>query len=277
MKHAVSTLALVGICLTTGCAMTRQTVPLQTYSAASVSRVVQPNQSRPVTVTQVVDKRSVSDPAHLFHKFNAYGPTTGSFVAQRPVADIVRDCLLDAMSRAGYSVRDESGPLPIICEIQDFDIKLKMGMWSGEASSELTLKMTINQDVGSGVLWRDTIIGRGKTTPTGFDYGQGYVVKCFTLALDDAVKQFVENEEVLRLTSINHGNNKPQGAAVPIIEGEQKPKAKVATSEKSDSTVQTDKSPAEKLKELKELKDQQLITDEEYETKRKHLVDQIGQ
>lgn len=277
MKHAISTLALVGICLTTGCAMTRQTVPLQAHSSANIGRVVQSNQSRPVTVTQVVDKRSVSDPAHLFHKFNAYGPTTGSFVAQRPVADIVKDCLLDAMSRGGYSVRDESGHLSIICEIQDFDIKLKMGMWSGEASSELTLKMTIKQDGGDDVLWRDTIIGRGKTAPGGFDYGQGYVVKCFTLALDDAVKLFVENEEVLRLTSISQGNNKPQSTAAPIMDGAEKPKAKTATSENSDSTVQTDKTPAEKLKELKELKEQQLLTDEEYEAKRKRLVDQIGQ
>lgn len=38
---------------------------------------------------------------------------------------------------------------------------------------------------------------------------------------------------------------------------------------------QMDKTPAEKLKELKELKDQGILTEEEYETRRKTLVDQL--
>jgi hypothetical protein len=193
MNDKLSALVLVGLSLTTGCAMTRETVPLHTYTVANISRVAHPNQTRPVTVARVVDKRNISDPAYLFHKFNTYGPTTGSFVAQRPIADIVKDCLLDAMNRAGYLINDEADRLSIICEIQDLDIESKTGMWSHEISSELALKLTIMQDGDDRVLWRDTIIGRGRTPRGGFTYGRD-TAKCFSLALDDATRQFVENE-----------------------------------------------------------------------------------
>jgi hypothetical protein len=46
--------------------------------------------------------------------------------------------------------------------------------------------------------------------------------------------------------------------------------------EKAEKIGQMEKTPAEKLKELKELKDQGILTDEEYEAKRQALVDQLG-
>lgn len=45
--------------------------------------------------------------------------------------------------------------------------------------------------------------------------------------------------------------------------------------EGADKIGQMEKSAAEKLKELKELKDEGILTDEEYETKRKALVNQL--
>ena len=46
--------------------------------------------------------------------------------------------------------------------------------------------------------------------------------------------------------------------------------------EKAEKIGQMEKTPAQKLKELKELKDQEILTDEEYEAKRQALVDQLG-
>lgn len=138
------------------------------------------------------DSRHINDPKMIINFVNDYGQTTtGGYLAEKPVAEVIQDALIQGLQSKGIKL-DETSSKIIEGELLDTDTESITGFWSGKLIIKFTVKIFVKDAKSSKVLWRDTYIARGETKCTLG--GIPVIQKAFTSALDDFTSQIVSDD-----------------------------------------------------------------------------------
>jgi hypothetical protein len=144
-----------------------------------------------VLVANVADERAVSDPKIISHLVNGYGQTTsGGYVAEKEITEIVKKGITDALSSAGYTNSDD---VELDAVIHDYEYDTVAGWWSvKKVTSKLDISITLKRN--GEYISKNTVIG--KSTLLSKDMAgkkeQELIVDLFNAALDDSITQIVE-------------------------------------------------------------------------------------
>ena len=86
--------ALLSLALVSGCAISKTSVSIDYVPATTFAATDSDLVNYRISVGEIEDMRRLEDPNVIIHKTNNYGDTTsGAYVAEKPVASIVRDAL----------------------------------------------------------------------------------------------------------------------------------------------------------------------------------------
>ena len=187
--------ALLAVLTLSGCALTIHESPVN-YSYTGQIERADANINRGVAVGTVTDNRTVDRPDIISHLVNGYGQTmSGGYVAEMPIADLVKDGVQDALDAAGYS--DHPEELSMDMTLEDYKYDAVSGFWSVKnITSQLTvgLKMEAN----GTMVAQNTVIGKVKleTEELKGKPDKELVVVLFTRALDDAIAKIMEIVEI---------------------------------------------------------------------------------
>lgn len=196
MKRLISMpLTLVAFTALSGCALTIHESPVN-YSYSKQIEKSADNSVRGATVGEVSDNRTVDRPDIISHLVNGYGQTmSGGYVAEKPVADIVKDGVQEALEAAGYTGRDEE--LVMDLTLEDYKYDAVSGFWSVK---NITSQMTIALKMESQgtLVAQNTVIGKVKieTEELKGKPDKELVVLLFARALDDAIEKIMEIVEI---------------------------------------------------------------------------------
>ena len=142
------------------------------------------------------DSRHINDPQMIINITNLHGQTTsGCYMAEKPVADIVKDALIQGLKSKGIRF-DKSSSKIIEGNLLDLDTEFITGFWSGKLAIKFTVKIFVKDATTSEVLWRDTYIAKGETKSTLG--GIPVVQRAFTAALDDFTSKIVSDNLFLK-------------------------------------------------------------------------------
>jgi hypothetical protein len=181
-------LALLAIPLLMGCAFSRTEMKVNYAFAGQAAGAGFRNAS--LAVGRFDDRRGETDPRFLVHKRNQYGTTSGGYLAEKPVAEIVAEGVRQALERAGYAVNE--GNLELGGAIESFRSDAEMGFWTGTLKTELAIKFVLRDKSKGRSLWNETFTGRGRAE-AAFG-GTDTVRQVFVQALDDALSQLAASD-----------------------------------------------------------------------------------
>ncbi len=148
--------------------------------------------SRGIVVGTVVDNRTVDRPDIITHLVNGYGMTTsGGYIAEEPVSEIVKNGVQQALDAAGYSDRGQE--LTMNLTLEEYEYDAVSGFWNVKnITAQMTVALRIESD---GVLVaQNTVIGRVKleTDEIKGKQTKELIVDLFSGALDDTVFKIME-------------------------------------------------------------------------------------
>ena len=143
MKRVV--LAVVSAWMCTACAIIPEQVNVN-YTpdpAVAVNNVP----GSPEVQLQVTDDRSAESPNWIADKKNGYGMRMASVVAQRPVSDLVKDAVMQALSARG--VRVGQGPTAVSLDVTRFDSVYQNRFFSVGAIGTATILVQVKRADGN--------------------------------------------------------------------------------------------------------------------------------
>lgn len=182
--------------LATGCAFSKTKTHV-----SFLPRVSQPLASSAKASLEVADfkdSRPVGDKTFLVHKKNGYGQTTsGAFVAQKPIADIFRDGVVESLKKNNFQLPASSGKYVLNGEIQDFDFDVITGFWKASVKPKLQVRFDLMEKSTGNSVWRDSYIGRA-TIETAWGTSET-IVQLFNESANDAVRQLVSDESFRKI------------------------------------------------------------------------------
>jgi len=183
---------LAALSMLGACAFTRDEVAVNYAYKGPAPAALTAEQRKLISSAEVTDRRGSEDPRLIINKFNAYGPTEGSWVAEKPIVDIVRGALLDGFRAAG--IRTDGGPGQPTLRTQVLELRPEVlrGFWTGTLNMRLQLRVELVDPSSGRVLWNDTFFGQ--SSRSGLVILEDKVVaEMFGATLDDAVRQVVES------------------------------------------------------------------------------------
>ncbi len=116
--------------------------------------------------------------------------TTGGWQAEKPLAEIVRDGVEQALTAAKGSIRPDSD-IEITGQLMDFSSEAIMGVWRGELNARLLLKFQLSRLAEGEVIWNDTYLGSASVDSGGAE-------GMFRAALDSALKQLMSDKHFIQ-------------------------------------------------------------------------------
>ena len=112
-------------------------------------------------IVQLKDGRGVEDPNIIVHKKNGYGQTTsGTYVAEKPIAEVVTSAVVEALDQLNYKVSPE-GKFKLSGRINSVDRKDFPGLLDDSIQFSLDVSLQITTRGGDPV-WSENFIGNGK-------------------------------------------------------------------------------------------------------------------
>jgi hypothetical protein len=173
-----------------GCAFTVDQVPINFEFQETINHGIEC--SKTTSIGAITDTRPVDDPNLIVHKTNMHGyTTTGGYKAEKPLAEIIRDGLVQGFAAADLPVSGEHGDYTLRGEFMDYGYHIIMGLFDGKLNSRLTVRFTLVDNARDKIVWRDTFIGRATIT-------KGHLVRDpFSLALTDLIRQVCSDELLL--------------------------------------------------------------------------------
>ena len=181
-------LAMV-LALTSGCAFS--TTKTQVNFSPSYAQPLASSGQPAVDVAEFKDSRPVNEPTVLLHKANAYGPTSGAFVAQRAVGEILRDGVIDGLKKNRFEVMPGSAKYELRGDVQEFNFDSISGVWTAKVKPRLQVRFELIDKTSGTSVWRDTFIGRGNVESA---WGSSEMVaRLFTLGAEDVVRQLISD------------------------------------------------------------------------------------
>jgi ABC-type uncharacterized transport system auxiliary subunit len=180
---------LLGV-LATGCAFSK--TPVTVNFAPTVQQPLTAAASSTLQVGKVKDSRPINDPAVLVQKRNGYGQvTSGSYVAQKPIAELFRDGLASALNANGFKPGSGASKYEIRGDVQEFDFDVITGFWTAEVKPKLIVRFELVELATSKPVWRETYVGRHTAKTAWGD--STFMVEMFNQAAENAVKQLLED------------------------------------------------------------------------------------
>ena len=145
-----------------------------------------------VNVEDFSDSRGTSNPRLIMNMKNLNGhTTTGGWQAEKPLAEIVRDGVIQALTTAGATIQSGSN-IDLSGQLQDFTSEIIMGAWDSELRGKLTFKLQLKQAGSGTVLWKDTIIATGAVN------GKVGAPALFRETLDNALKGLMSDNTFIQ-------------------------------------------------------------------------------
>jgi hypothetical protein len=143
-----------------GCAFTTTEIKID-YSPSQYTKITEAKKT--IEVKPFKDTRGV-DPNLIAQKYNQYGKTTGKYVSDRVVADIVTDAVKNLLSNLNYRLLKEKADLILSGEIIKCDQTVLMGFWSGQIEGNIQVNLRLIDAKGDNILWNEIMSGYGKKT-----------------------------------------------------------------------------------------------------------------
>lgn len=144
-----------------GCAFGASQVQLNYELAPTDTTQYRSKDAVTLQIVQLTDGRGVENPSVIVHKRNGYGQTTsGTYVAAKPIAEVVTSAVVEALDQLNYKVSPE-GKFKLSGRINSIGRKDFPGLIddSIQLSIALTLQITTH---GGDPVWSEDFIGNGK-------------------------------------------------------------------------------------------------------------------
>lgn len=173
-----------------GCAFTSGQVPLNYYP--SVNSQYQYLSSKNLKVGEIIDERGKA-PDFLLNKVNGYGQkTSGAYLAERPVADIIKDALKSSFDQLGV-VNDPTGQKVLNGRLLGLDFDVVSSFFTSTLYVKVSMEFSL-QDITTGsVIWKEVIIGNGENR-SGNMFADKYIVPGFKEAMDHLIDNLLKSE-----------------------------------------------------------------------------------
>jgi len=187
--------SLIAVGLLTGCAFSR--TPVQVTFAPAISQPVKAPGKAALEVGEIRDTRLVGDPMVLLHKSNAYGPTSGAYVTDVPLAKIFGDGLKRALEQNAF-MGTNGLHYELRGEIQNFGFgAIQNGVFSSLTSKTwLTVRFELVDKAKGLPVWHDTFNGQATGTLSAWTGGDASDVgRAFSEGAQDVVKQLISDLE----------------------------------------------------------------------------------
>ncbi|MGE4650041.1 MAG: hypothetical protein AAEJ53_04055 [Myxococcota bacterium] len=114
-----------------------------------------------IQIVEVKDGRGVDDPSVIVHKKNGYGQSTsGTYVAEKPIAEIVTGAVVEALEQLNYKISPD-GKFKLSGRINSVDRKDFPGLLDDSIQLSLAIALQITTHGGDPV-WSENFIGNGK-------------------------------------------------------------------------------------------------------------------
>ena len=181
-------LLVSSVTLLTGCAFTKETVPVS-FQRPLFNETV--TEDAVIVVQKLRDARGV-DPHLLAHK-GIQMKTTGEYLTEREVADIVTDALKETLSSLHYKIANDAGALTLSGDIIKFDSNPIMGFWAGAMEGSIQLNLKLSDAKTGALLWSELLSGYSKIEGLQIDRA-AHREQVAEVALQDVMKKFGESE-----------------------------------------------------------------------------------
>jgi hypothetical protein len=172
--------------------------PVKIALAPGVTQPLPAPATQAVRVADTADERTVSDPTVIFHHENAYGKTSGGYVADRPIKVIFKEALEMALRTNSFTVSpDPNSPYELQSRIQDLTHdSIQTAPFSAKLVMKLTVRLELVEVSSRNAVWRDTLVGKSEDK-MGWS-GTGYVEKNFKAAAEDILRQLIADRTFRR-------------------------------------------------------------------------------
>jgi hypothetical protein len=182
-KIAFLSLAILMFGFLSGCAFTTTQIKVD-YTPSHYSKIT--DATKTIEVKRFNDTRGV-DPKLIAQKYNQYGKTTGKYVSEREVADIVTEAVQNLLSNLNYRILNDNGELIFGGEILKCEQNVLMGFWSGELEGNIQVNLRLIEANSGNILWNEVISGYGKKTGLQLVTADDYK-EVFEKTLDNLMK-----------------------------------------------------------------------------------------
>ena len=192
MMHKIRFLAIVmATSILSGCAFTVHETPVG-YVYTTPSELNRAPAGINIVVKDVRDERTVSDPRIISHLVNGHGQTTtGGFAAEKPVSEIVKEGIEQALKTAGYSPSETE--IDLNANLIDYTYDAVSGAWS---INKVTAKMEMSVELlmGNEKFLKNTVIGKHEMLKDEIKgkNNKELITELFSKTLDDTISQLVE-------------------------------------------------------------------------------------
>jgi hypothetical protein len=189
-------ITLCSIAFLSGCAMTKENLALNYHLDANSGGILKVSHAEKVSVS-VQDKRDVEDPRLIIHKQNMYNNvTSGGYLAEKPLANIVKEALSTGLNQMGYSLSNRSKYL-FDCELIEVKPKYVMGWVQGTVGVQVELNIRVYNEISHAIVWQDIIRGHGSViTAWG---GNDTLKAAFNKALTNAIRQLQNSKSLTEI------------------------------------------------------------------------------
>ncbi len=147
------------ISLTTGCAFSKSTVKIDFKPPAFNNKV---SVEKIIAVQKLNDLRG-GDPFLLSYK-GVTTKTSGTYVTDKEVAEIVTDAIKDTLTALNYKIAANQGDLVVSGDLLKLDSTPIMGFWSGSLDCTIQINLKLSDGKTGKLLWSDIFTGFNKET-----------------------------------------------------------------------------------------------------------------
>lgn len=191
MKKNVLALGLVASLGLSGCAFTTDHVRTNYQTHA---QVLPSKSSKKITVGHISDSRG-EDPKLLFHKRNAYGTTSGKYVAEAPVSSIIESGLRDSLYKAHYISDNRHSSYTLNGNLLDFSYEAIQGLFDGDINSKMMIEFSLINNKTGKTVWNKTFKGHTNyhVQILSFDSSSKIVRQSFNRTTDNVIEQLVNS------------------------------------------------------------------------------------
>ena len=152
------------ICILGGCAYTTETVKIE-YTPSRFSKVT--DTTKTIEVSRLKDMRGV-DGKLLFYKGTRV-KTSGAYVSEREVSDIVTEAIKNLLSNQNFRVVNDNGDLALTGEIFKFDSYHVIGPFGEQIEGIIQLNLRLMDDKNGNIIWNEILTGSAKKTGVRMD------------------------------------------------------------------------------------------------------------
>jgi hypothetical protein len=176
--------------LMTGCVFMRK--PVSLTLAPQVNQPLPSGPKASLALGDFKDTRLVTDGFVLVQDENAYGPTEGAFVTEKPVAEIFRDGVRMALEQDGFWITN-AARYELRGNLQSSGITVVQGIvFNREIKFWLTTRFDLVDSATGLTVWHDTYTGQNTATNLTWERKEFIVPACSNM-LVNTINQLVSD------------------------------------------------------------------------------------